>query len=93
MRIAKACCLLAWIIASASPCLAQVAASTSYSFEYTDVAAGGSMAQTADYAVVDVVKAEGVDGTPAASASYSTEPAIGSADPAPTSAVSDWMLY
>lgn len=86
--------LVAALVLAQSPlCLSQIASSDSYSMDYAEVAAGGSNAQTTDYQVVDLVKVEGVEGAAAASTNYSSEPVVGSADAAPNTGVSDWMLY
>ena len=72
--------------------LAAFAVAGDYSLEYSAIGIGGDQSQTADYEVIGLLKAEGLDGEPQASTDYSTTSTTGFKGDEQTR-VDDWMLY
>ncbi len=69
-----------------------VAWAVDYSLDYAAIGIGGDQSQTADYEVVWLLKADGVDGEPQASTDYSVTSTTGFKEDTETR-VDDWMLY
>ncbi len=72
--------------------LAALAAAADYSLDYAAIGIGGDQSQTADYEVVWLLKADGVDGESQASTDYSVASTTGFKEDTETR-VDDWMLY
>jgi len=72
--------------------LASAASSADYSFDYSVTGLGGGASASADYQLVAYADESGSAPT-AASAAYSTEPAVGAPTVEVGAAVSDWALY
>jgi len=72
--------------------LAGLAAAADYSLDYAAIGIGGDQSQTADYEVIGLLTADGLDGEPQASADYSEASTTGLKADEQTR-VDQWMLY
>lgn len=79
-------CILALLLAGFA------AADDDYSLDYAAVGLDGAQSQTTNYLIVDLLKADGINGASQESADYSVTTTTGLKEEAQTR-VDDWMLY
>lgn len=72
--------------------LTALAAAADYSLDYAAIGIGGDQSQTADYEVIGLLTADGLDGESQASTEYSVTSTTGFKEDTETR-VDDWMLY